>query len=57
MISDYKECKFLVNYVENFVPDLLTWKEFADLINIRPLLTPIERYKKNRQILAKNQGV
>ena len=44
MISDYKECKFLVNYVENFVPDLLTWKEFADLINIRPLLTQ-ERVK------------
>jgi len=44
MISDYKECKFLVNYVENYVPDLLTWKEFADLINIRPLLTQ-ERVK------------
>ncbi len=44
MISDYKECKFLVNYVENYVPNLLTWKEFADLINIRPLLTQ-ERVK------------
>lgn len=44
MISDYKECKFLIDYVENYCPNLLTWKEFADLINIRPLLTQ-ERVK------------
>ena len=44
MISDFKECKFLIDYVENYCPNLLTWKEFADLINIRPLLTQ-ERVK------------
>ena len=44
MISDFKECKFLIDYVQNYCPNLLTWKEFADLINIRPLLTQ-ERVK------------
>ncbi len=38
-MSDFLKCKFPVNYVKGYHPNLLSWKELADLINIRPLMS------------------
>jgi hypothetical protein len=38
-MSNFKECKFPVDYKKNYHPNLFTWKELAGLINIRPLMT------------------
>ena len=38
-MSNFIECKFPVDYKKNYYPNLFTWKELADLINVRPLMT------------------
>ena len=38
-MSDLIKCEFPVDYVKGYHPNLLSWKELADLINIRPLMT------------------
>ncbi len=38
-MSNFIECKFPVDYKKNYYPNLFSWKELADLINVRPLMT------------------
>jgi len=39
MLSTYKELIFKTDFVKNYSKNLFTWKELADLINVRPLMT------------------
>jgi hypothetical protein len=39
MLSTYKELIFKTDFVRNYSKNLFTWKELADLINVRPLMT------------------
>ena len=39
MLSQIKECQFLVDYIQGYCSNLFSWKELEYLINIRPLLS------------------
>ena len=39
LVNNFLKCEFPVDYKKNYYPNLLTWKELANLINIRPLMS------------------
>lgn len=39
-MSEFKNCDFKLNYIQGYYKNLFSWQDLANLINIRPLMSP-----------------
>ena len=39
-MSKFKNCNFELNYIKGYYKNLFSWQDLANLINIRPLMSP-----------------